>query len=77
MIENFTKVSRPHGECWLHNSRPVWIVEYSGTRVRGPFFQAYKAVEKVPAGRDPWTVDNRRIGTEDGFQTLQEAAEAT
>ena len=77
MLDDFYKVSRPHGECWLHKSKPVWIVEYSASRLHGRFFQAYRPVQPVPIGRDPWTVDNRRIGPEDGFQTLQEAAEAT
>ena len=69
----FELVHRPHGDCWLHKEKPVWIVEYSATKVRARHFQAYRTVKPVPLGRDPWSIDNRRIGTEDGFETLDAA----
>ena len=76
-LENFVTVPRKfQSDAWLHKDKPVWIVEYEGTRVRGKHYQAYRAVLPVPVGRDPWTIDNHRIGSEDGFQTLEEAAEA-
>jgi transcriptional regulator with XRE-family HTH domain len=37
------------------------------------FFCAYRAVAHVPKDRDPWTIDNRRIGSPDGVRTLKEA----
>jgi hypothetical protein len=74
---SFQQVERLCGSmCWLHETKPVFVVEYSATNVRGRHFQAYRAVEKVPKGRNPWTVDNRRIGNESGFQTLEEAQTA-
>ena len=72
----FELVHRPYGDCWLHKDKPVWIVEYSATKVRARHFQAYRAVQPIPKGRDPWSIDNRRIGTEDGFDTLEEAENA-
>ena len=70
----FSEVKRPYGNCWLHNTKHVWIVEYPSTRARARHFQAYRAVQPVPKGRDPWTVDNRRIGGEDGYETFEAAA---
>lgn len=72
-IENYTLVERPHGSCLLHNTNPVWIVEYCASRVRPRHWQTYKAIHKVPKDRDPWSIDNRRLGHEDGVATLEEA----
>ncbi len=69
----FIETTRPTGVIWQHETKPHWIVHYPGTRVRGEHYQAYRAVARVPAGRNPWTVDNRRIGSEDGFATLEMA----
>lgn len=73
---SFTLVHRPHGDCWLHDAKPVWIVHYPATDVRGEHYQAYRTVAPIPKGRQPWTVDNRRIGTDRGFATLDEAVQA-
>lgn len=73
---SFSLVHREHGDCWLHDAKPAWIVHYQATQDRAQFYQAYRTVARVPAGRDPWTVDNRRIGTERGFPTFDEAAQA-
>lgn len=75
----FKRVQRPTGPVWKHATKPVWIVYYAAILgVRAGHFQAYRAVAPVPAGREPWSVDNRRIGAEGrGFKTLNEAAKAT
>ena len=70
---SFKKIHHPHQSYWLHESKPVFISHYPATRARGEYYQAYKAIQPVPAGRMPWTIDNRRIGGEDGFLTLEEA----
>lgn len=69
-------VQRPHGDCWLHSGGQRFICFYPGTDVRAEHYQAYRAVVSVPAGRMPWTVDNRRIGTDRGFATFDEAVQA-
>lgn len=74
-LENYTQVERLHGStCWLHNTKNVWIVEYQASRIRPHHYQTYKAVQPVPKGRMPWTIDNRRMGPEDGIETLEQAA---
>lgn len=74
----FDKVERETGEVWKHKTNPVWIVFYEAVEgVRAAYYQAYRAVRPVPAGRAPWSVDNRRIGNENhGFPTLEAAMEA-
>lgn len=73
----FKQVERAHcSSVWLHETKPHWIVHYPATRVTGEHYQAYRSVERIPAGRKPWTVDNRRIGTQDGYRTLDEAMQA-
>lgn len=71
--QGFTQVDRNAGTTWLCDTRPVWVVHYPTTPARNEFYQAYKAIQPVPRGRMPWTVDNRRIGTDQGFRTLQDA----
>ena len=73
----FNQVERPlSGPCWLHETKPNWIIHYPATRATAAHYQAYRAVERVPEGRKPWTVDNRRIGSPDGFVTLDQAMQA-
>lgn len=64
---------------YVHEFAPVWLRFYPNTDRRPRFdnshWQAYRAVEKVPAGRAPWSVDNRRLSP-DGFATAEEAAAA-
>lgn len=78
--KGFRLVKRPHGEAWLHETAPVWVVKYDGVPEsnthRYDSWQVYKAVERVPAGRDPWTVDNRRLGGESGWATSEQAFRA-
>lgn len=65
----------PGGRAWLHVSGSKWIVKYDAIKgVRAAVFCAYKSIEKLPAGRMPWTVDNRRIGGE--YRTITEAKDA-
>lgn len=73
---DFVRVDRPHGTALLHREKQMWIVEYAQSRTSPHHWQAYRPVVTVPKGRDPWTVDNRRIGTVDGFLTLDEAVAA-
>jgi hypothetical protein len=71
---DFEVIERPTGEVLLHRSEHVWIVHYD--TFSGPHpavYRAYRAVERVPKGRWPWTVDNRAIGSRDGVLTLAEA----
>jgi hypothetical protein len=73
----FRQIERNGESIWMHTSLPVWIVRYDAIDgVRAEFYKPYRAVAPVPKGRNPWTVDNRRIGTERGFASLAEAVEA-
>lgn len=78
--KGFRLVERSHGEAWLHETEPVWVVKYDGVPEsnthRYDSWQVYKAVERVPAGRDPWTVDNRRLGGESGWAIPEQAFRA-
>lgn len=66
------------GPVWTHDTQPVWVSRYPAVEgVRPAHFIPYRAVKPVPAGAKPWTVDNRRIGTDRGFPTLVAAIEAT
>jgi len=76
MKPNWHKRNRPVGTYWLHDTHPTWVVFYSASHVRAAHYQGYKAIEKVPKGRNAWTVDNRRIGSEMGFLTLEDAMTA-
>lgn len=74
----FTVVRRPTDPegVWLHNDKPVWVVHYPATEVRGEHWQGYRSVEHIPAGRKPWAVNNKRIGGERGFASLEAALAA-
>jgi hypothetical protein len=76
---DFIEVQRPWDQtpCHVHASKPLWVVHYPATMDRAEHWQGYRAVAKLPAGRDPWTVDNRRIGSERGFASLEAAIAAT
>ena len=63
-------------ETWLHDSGSSWVVAYPAVHNRLPVFRAYRAINPVPAGRMPWTIDNKRIGPEDGFLSLEQAMRA-
>jgi hypothetical protein len=80
LSENFDFVFRPPDPSgvWLHKSKPVWIRFYAAVDgVRFAYYQAYRSVERVPSGRAPWSVDNRRLGHPDhGYPTLESAMQA-
>lgn len=73
--EQFKKVQRVDGEVFAHKSAPVWVVHYPATDARAEHWNAYRAVAHLPRGRDPWTVDNRRL-EKDGYRTLKAALHA-
>jgi len=75
MSFTFDETHPPYG-AWRHDKKPVWVVEYSETRDRSKHYQTYKAIHAVPNSRKPWSINNRRVGTEDGFKTLEQALEA-
>lgn len=75
-LDNYTKQLRGYEYVWLHKSRPVWLVEYPKTVDRAKFYQAYKADQPVKTGAFPWSLNNRRVGSDRGFPTLEEAAQA-
>lgn len=58
-------------ERWVHRDSNTWITRYPHS-ADGELFIAYQAVAKVPRGRQPWTVDNRRLTTIPS-RTLSEA----
>jgi hypothetical protein len=70
----FTMIETATGPAWIHNSKPIWIRYYED--VNPPYWQAYRAVKKTSIGQMPWAVDNKRIGGERGFPTLEAAIEA-
>lgn len=73
---SFILKQRPTGEYWEHDSAPLWIVEYGAVLgVRRACFKAYRAIERVPAGRNPYSFDNRVLGPREGFESLEEAKE--
>lgn len=76
--DSFKPVKRNFDTVWMHKTKAVWIVFYEAVEgVRLAYYQAYRAVNPVPAGREPWTVDNRRIGDANhGFPTLEAAMQA-
>jgi hypothetical protein len=57
--------------AWVHNEHPVWIRYYPLART--PYWQAYRSLKKPKAGQMPWAVDNKKIGDENGFKTLEDA----
>jgi hypothetical protein len=77
-LSEFTEVQRPFDSAptLLHKSAPAWVVNYPATLDRAEHWQAYRAVAPVPAGRMPWTVDNRRIGSDRGFPSIEAAVAA-
>lgn len=74
----YEAASRPTDQVyWKHKTKPVWIVFYPAVQgVRQAFYEAYKAIQPVPKGREPYSVDNRRISNGHGYPTLEEAMEA-
>lgn len=77
LADKFQIVGRPHGSCWLHKCKPMWIVHYP--LAKKPHYQAYRPADWIGAndlrGRDPWTVDNRAF-RQNGYETLEQAMSA-
>lgn len=58
---------------WLHKEEDVWVTFYPKA-TEGPIYIAFHAVESVPEGRMPWTVNNRSIKTGDVDQKGKHAS---
>jgi len=43
-------------------TRFVRQFDYWPGRGEGEYYAVYEVVARLPAGRDPWTVDNKRVG---------------
>lgn len=69
-------MSRPTGDVLLHSEKAVWIVHYPATYRSGEHWQTYVAIEPVKNRKTPWSVNNRRLGSEHGFPTLDAAKAA-
>lgn len=76
MADDWISTDRPTGEVLKHAREPYWVVHYGETNRMGEHWQAYKAIAHIPKGREPWSVDNRRIGPDSGFKSLEEAKQA-
>lgn len=63
MARNFERVNGSHGlQKWIKKTdRTVFVSHYPSVPGRQSFFYVYRSVNAPPAGRMPWTVDNRRI----------------
>ena len=63
MARNFTRVEQCGGlQRWVRKDKPeVFVTHYPACAGRPGAFYVLRAVDRVPAGRKPWTVDNRRI----------------
>ena len=71
MSSDFQVVGSSTGDRWKHNVQNFWIVFYQSLKqAKKPCFYTYRTVDKCPSGREPWTVDNKRVGA---FNTLEEA----
>lgn len=75
--QDFETIQRPTGEVLAHKTLPIWVCYYP-LAVRGAFYQGYIATGKLIKGQHPCIggVDNRRVGHEDGFRTVEEACAA-
>mgnify|MGYP000914620747 CR=1 FL=1 len=68
MATNFTRTNASGIQRWQRTDKPeVFVTHYPALRgVRPGVFYVYRAVAAMPAGRKPWTVDNRRVSTMTG-----------
>lgn len=73
IASNFHIENRMYDDVWVHNEKPVWIVEYP---LKG-IFQAYKIKSYVSRNKYKklWAHDNESL-SKDGYKTLQDAMEA-
>jgi hypothetical protein len=76
-LSQFETVQNPWGESLAHKTLPVWVVHYPMAHT-GAYFQAYIATGKLIKGQHPCQggVDNRRVGSDRGFQSAADAASA-
>lgn len=72
----FREAVRLTGPFWVHDTLPRWIVHYPATPQLSEHYQAYEAIEPVPKGRNAWSVNNKRLGSQDGYRTLEAAMAA-
>lgn len=77
----FYKPVKRNGEnVWVHRTAPVWIVQYEaieGSRgFQREFWQPYRAIGKVERGAAVWSANNKRIGDEAEFRSLDAAMQA-
>jgi hypothetical protein len=61
-MEHFHIIEHLGNRVWLHRTAPVWVREYVGQDIYQPVrYIAYKAIEPIPDGHKPWTVNNVRV----------------
>lgn len=76
----FNEVERNGETIWVHKTAPVWIVHYSAIEdsqsFRHAFYQPYVATVPLKKGRMVWAHDNKRVGNEGAFRTLEDAMRA-
>jgi hypothetical protein len=67
---NFHTESRMYDYVWVHNEKPIWIVEYPLKHI----FVTYKVKDgiKLNKYKKLWAHDNVSLN-KDGFRTLEEA----
>jgi hypothetical protein len=72
--DNFTLTDRPMGPVLLHNTLPIYIVEYDEfPKQKQPrHWQVYYSPETT--SREPWRESNRRLnGKQYGYQKPEDA----
>ena len=80
IADSFTQVDRGGFPVWVHKTAPVWICHYEAIEdsqsFRHEFYQPYVPVEKLKPGRAVWAHNNKRVGKEGAFRTLEAAMQA-
>ena len=69
----YEAVERNGETIWVHKTKPVWIVHYDAVEGRVEFWQPYRAIAKVKRGAAVWSADNKRVGDERQFRSLEAA----
>lgn len=60
MARNFKRLGA-RVQHWIRNDKPeVFVTHHPRIGSRAGVFYVLRAVERVPAGRLPWTVNNKR-----------------
>lgn len=79
MASKFKRINSGGGlQRWVRSDKPeVFVSHYPAVGSRPGVFYVLRAVDRVPAGRAPWTVDNRRLcsarGADARFHSLPQA----